>query len=225
MPKGILHRLKQYQLSPANICSWLCIRAQYIFSALLGTFLLYMKAKCFGVRLGKACRAWGNVILSRWPDSHIELGNHVHMVASSRRSTAASLALPTRLRTLSPASSLHIGDECELTGVSITVRSTSIHLGKRVLLAPNVIIVDSDFHSPFPAHMRSHSPGYDRDAPVVIEDDVWIGMNTLILKGVHIGAGALVAAGSVVTRDIPAGALAAGAPARIIKNTPETENT
>ena len=53
--------------------------------------------------------------------------------------------------------------------------------------------------------------------PVVIEDDVLIGANAVVIEGVRVGAGAVIAAGSVVISDIPAGAVAAGVPARVIK--------
>ena len=57
----------------------------------------------------------------------------------------------------------------------------------------------------------------ERDAPVSIGDYAWIGMNCLILKGVSIGEGAMIGAGSVVTRDVPPFCLAAGAPARVLR--------
>ena len=53
--------------------------------------------------------------------------------------------------------------------------------------------------------------------PIIIEDDVWIGFNSIILKGVTIGKGAIIAAGSVVTKDIPPFSMVAGNPAKIIK--------
>ena len=59
---------------------------------------------------------------------------------------------------------------------------------------------------------------WDREkVGIVIEDDVWIGANCVILPGVHIGYGAVVAAGSVVTRNVPSYALVAGVPAKVIK--------
>ena len=54
-------------------------------------------------------------------------------------------------------------------------------------------------------------------APMIIKDNVWIGMSAIILKGVTIGEGAIVAAGAVVTRDVPAHAIVAGVPAKVIK--------
>ena len=60
--------------------------------------------------------------------------------------------------------------------------------------------------------------GFDEDKPVVIGNDVWIGDRVMILPGVHIGDGAIVGAGSVVTHSIPAGAIAVGNPARVIRN-------
>ncbi|NEE07867.1 sugar O-acetyltransferase, partial [Streptomyces sp. SID7499] len=59
-------------------------------------------------------------------------------------------------------------------------------------------------------------------APIVIEDDVWIGAAAVITQGVTVGAGAVVAAGAVVTRDVPAGTVVAGVPARVIKKIDRT---
>ena len=56
-----------------------------------------------------------------------------------------------------------------------------------------------------------------KSKPIVIEDNVWIGVNVLILKGVTIGHGSVIAAGSIVTRDIPCNCLAAGIPAKVIR--------
>ncbi len=71
----------------------------------------------------------------------------------------------------------------------------------------NTIITDTDWHTD---DLRS-TPCL----PVIIEDDVWLGVNVTVLKGVRIGAGSIVGAGSVVAGDIPAGMVAVGAPARV----------
>jgi len=86
----------------------------------------------------------------------------------------------------------------------------SITIGDGVAISENVSIRDSDNHSFNQSNKKS-------TRPIVIGNHVWIGMNVTILKGVSIGDGAVVAAGSVVTKDIPANSLAGGVPAKVIK--------
>lgn len=86
-----------------------------------------------------------------------------------------------------------------------------IEIGEDVAIGENVSISDSD------SHFISTTPDYKMTQPVIIGNHVWIGMNVIILKGVHIGDGAIIAAGSVVTRNIPDSCLAGGVPARVIK--------
>lgn len=62
-------------------------------------------------------------------------------------------------------------------------------------------------------------------SPVIIDDNVLIGANAVILEGVHVGEGAIVAAGAIVTQDVPAGAVVAGTPAKVIKQTSEVEDS
>ena len=84
------------------------------------------------------------------------------------------------------------------------------------MLGPNVVINDSNhvfIDRDTPITRQGHTA-----EPIVIEDDVWIASNSVILKGVHIGKGAVVAAGSIVTKDVPPYAVVAGVPARQIKN-------
>lgn len=108
--------------------------------------------------------------------------------------------------------------------------SNAVKIGNHVLISHNVNIHDCNSH-PIDVHMRRKHTEYildkkslpdssygTSDAPVHIEDDVWIGFNAIILKGVTIGKGAIVAAGSVVTRDVGAFTLVAGNPA-VLKKT------
>ena len=80
-----------------------------------------------------------------------------------------------------------------------------------------MVICDTDFH-PLDPQQRAAKSLDAKTAPITIADDVFIGMNALILKGVAIGAGAVIGAGSVVPRDVPAGAIVAGNPAQILAN-------
>lgn len=84
-----------------------------------------------------------------------------------------------------------------------------VRIGQGVAIANNVIIRDSD------SHVISGQSGLS--SPIVIGDNVWIGMNSIILKGVRIGNGAVIAAGAVVTHDIADKCLVGGVPARIIR--------
>ena len=85
-----------------------------------------------------------------------------------------------------------------------------IEIGNKVAISENVCIRDSDGHNIFTSkHIKTQ--------PVKIGDKVWIGMNVTILKGVTIGDGCIIAAGSVVNKDIPANCLAGGVPAKILK--------
>ena len=88
-----------------------------------------------------------------------------------------------------------------------------VEIGRKVYVSENVSIRDSDNHT----LMYDGKTSTNISAPIVIEDNVWIGMNVTILKGVHIGTGAVIAAGAVVTKDVPAGCLAAGVPAKVIR--------
>lgn len=94
--------------------------------------------------------------------------------------------------------------------------SSNIKIGNHVAIAHDVTIMDSDAH-------KIIEEGYLSSKPVIIGDYVWIGSRVMILKGVKIGNGAVIAAGAVVTRDIPPKALAAGIPAKVIKNNIEWE--
>jgi len=85
-----------------------------------------------------------------------------------------------------------------------------ISIGKNTIIASDVIILDSDFHTFI-------MPNYIATKPIKIGEDCWIGNRAIILKGVNIGNGAVVAAGAVVTRDVPERVIVAGNPARIIR--------
>ncbi len=129
---------------------------------------------------------------------------------------------------IDPDGMVEIGDQAVLVG-AVFMCAGRITIGKRVVISYHVTIADSDFH-PIDLEARkldaiANAPGGDLSkrppvqcAPVRIDDDAWIGIGAIILKGVHIGAGAKVAAGSVVTHDVPAGVAVAGNPARIIGN-------
>lgn len=116
-------------------------------------------------------------------------------------------------------SRITVGDGTELNGTSV-VCSQRITIGRNVLFGPNVVVMDSDGHE-IDRTLPDHGPG--ACAPVVIEDHAWVGLDAMILKGVTVGHHAVVAARSVVTKDVPPHAIVAGNPARVIKVLHEEE--
>jgi acetyltransferase-like isoleucine patch superfamily enzyme len=104
-----------------------------------------------------------------------------------------------------------------LNGTSIVARSKTVYIGEATMVAPNVTIMDSDFHPVALVENRVSLPGFSTDDGVRIGRNCWIGTRAIILKGVEIGDNSIVAAGSIVSRDIPAGVLAAGSPARVVR--------
>lgn len=93
---------------------------------------------------------------------------------------------------------------------------TSIYIGENCRIGSNVEIIDSDFHGLSVTERNISKP--ERARPVLISNDVFLGSNVKILKGVVVGEGAIVANGSVVFESIPAFAIAAGNPAKIVRN-------
>jgi len=123
-----------------------------------------------------------------------------------------------------------IGDYCYFTN-AVLLCEMEIRIGNYVVLGWNTTVTDTDFHPLSPAERIADaiacSPlgkGKLRPAvlkePVLIEDYVWIGPNATILKGVRIGEGAFIEAGSLVTRDVPARARVLGNPAQVIGEIP-----
>ena len=113
---------------------------------------------------------------------------------------------------------LEIGSRTTLGYMNLISVARSVRIGNDCLFAGEVKILDNNSHSlDFEDRRRAAPLEPQHVAPIVVEDDVWIGTNCIILKGVTIGRGAVVAAGSVVTRSVPPFTVVAGNPARVVK--------
>lgn len=112
-----------------------------------------------------------------------------------------------------PNAVLEIGHKTYINHDSEIRCREHITIGNNVNIAYGVLIQDSDFHTMY----DEKGIAKPETLPIVIEDDVWIGANAIILKGVTLGKGCVVAAGSVVTKSVPAHCLVGGNPARVIK--------
>lgn len=169
------------------------------------------------IKYGNKLKIIGGLILDIFPESQVIIEDSVTIISDAKRCSASTLYSKTKIKTFSPTSCIIIGEGTGLNGTSITSRSKKIIIGKNCMLAPNIIITDSDFHVPWPPEKRGHYPGTERDDDIIIGNNCWIGMNTLILKGVTIGDNSIIGAGSLVIKDVPPNSLAAGNPAKVIK--------
>ncbi|MEH6407553.1 MAG: acyltransferase [Leeuwenhoekiella sp.] len=93
-----------------------------------------------------------------------------------------------------------------------------IQIGENVAISENVTFWDSDAHTILNNTDQISEKSKEKTVPIVVGDNVWIGTNAIILKGVTIGDGAIIAAGAVVNKNVPPGSLVGGVPAKIIKN-------
>ena len=123
---------------------------------------------------------------------------------------------------LSERPELIVGDHSFIGHGCAFAVAGSVRIGSHCLLAGGVTVADNDGH-PLDADRRRRGEPVSADQvkPIVICDDVWLGRGATVLKGVTIGRGAVVGAHAVVTRDVPAHAVVAGNPARVVKKPAE----
>jgi acetyltransferase-like isoleucine patch superfamily enzyme len=140
----------------------------------------------------------------RYLPSELSLGHGARLVVEGAFSVHTGFHL-----SVNDGANLTLGSGYINNGVSIDCFD-SIRIGHGVAISKGVTIRDSDNH----AIGRKSKVS----APIRIGDRVWVGLNATILKGVTIGEGAVIAAGAVVTRDVPACSLVAGVPARVVRS-------
>jgi len=143
----------------------------------------------------------------------IIVGNNVHLSGRSSFTVGGKHY---------PEPELVIGDDTFIGHNCSIAVNQKITIGNHCLLASGVKISDTDGHPvDFLKRMAKDPVAKEDIKPVIIEDDVWIGTEAIILKGVRIGARSIIGADSVVTRDIPPDVIAAGNPARVIRSLKE----
>ncbi len=185
-------------------------------------YSLFQKSKLIfkNIKFGKHTIFYGAPIIdtvsNNFSHPSIIIGNNV-VLCSSNSGNPIGINHPIILKTLTMESQINIGNNSGLSGTSIC-SAKSITIGKNCLIGANVTITDYDFHAISPVNRRYNTNKNDIGcAPVVIEDNVWLGMNVIVLKGVTIGRNSIIAAGSVVTKSISRNSIAGGNPARIIR--------
>ena len=149
--------------------------------------------------LGRHVRTYGRPVVDN--RGTMTLGDKVRIV---------SRITPAELITF-PGGRLEIGDSVFINRGTTISACELVRIGSRCQIGPHTTIMDNDLHS-VADHLQR-----PRSKPVIIEDDVWLGNRVIVLKGVTIGKGSAVGAGSIVTKSIPPHSVAVGVPARVIK--------
>lgn len=131
---------------------------------------------------------------------------------------------------------IQIGNRTYIGPDSIIQSKESVVIGNNVIIANNVLIVDNNNHPTDPQmrlkmsacddflHDELWSWKYAESKPIVIEDNVWIGRDSRIMKGVTVGRGSIVALGAIVTKNVPPYTVVAGNPAKVVKHLPCSED-
>ncbi len=170
--------------------------------------LLY--AAWWGVKIGRNAKFNGKCYFKRYPNSSIQIGNNCEFL-SRPNSNQIGIDRPCMISTLTEEAIIEIGDCSGFSGTVIGA-FISIKLGKNVRCGANTLITDSDWH------LDDSRVGEPK--PVIIKDNVWIGINAVVLKGVEIGENSIIGANSVVTKSISANVIAAGNPCKEIAKLP-----
>lgn len=173
------------------------------------------RLKCFvwGITLGKNSVFWGKINVKRAVNSSITIGNKCQFKSVSW-SNRVGINRPCFLSTSHPGAEITIGSNCGFSGVVIRA-AKSITIGDNARFGANVTVTDTDDHQVDRINVGRKEQVMS--SPIVIEGNVWLGMNVVVLKGVKIGEGAVVAANSVVTKDVPTRVVVGGIPAKIIR--------
>lgn len=171
---------------------------------------IYFKARIlWNIVLGKHCIFNGNIILYRIRESKIMIGNNCRFISNANSYNLIGINRPCIIGTHTSKATIQIGDGCGFSGTVIGAFK-QITIGENVMCGANTLITDSDWHLEDP---RSGIP-----KEVIIGNNVWLGINAVILKGVTIGENTVIGANSVVTKSIPKNVIAAGNPCKVIKN-------
>jgi acetyltransferase-like isoleucine patch superfamily enzyme len=171
------------------------------------TFWSRLIAAWWGVALGRSCFFSGLPCFRRHPGSTITIGDNCEFL-STHTANLIGINRPCIISTLAKGATIEIGANCGFSGTVIGC-ATRIVLGDNVRCGANTLITDTDWHT--------NDPRTSSDAPVIIGENVWLGFNVTVLKGVMIGENTLVATGSVVTKSLPTNVLAAGTPAKPVR--------
>jgi len=211
MPK-IRSFIKKYSFPLHLFVGWtiLCVRV----STLFYTATTRLKLRALGCPVGKGLKIDGKLWVWAQKKGCIRLGDSVK-INSRFGSNLVGLTNPAVFQCLD-GGTITIGNHSGLSSPILSARS-SITIGEHTLIGGNVRIFDHDYHSLDFAKRGGKETSSDvKTRPVQIGNNVFIGTNAMILKGVTIGDRAIIGAGSVVSKDVPADEIWAGNPAQCV---------
>jgi hypothetical protein len=208
-------------VTPGNPLLWPFRRANAIRLGLLNQLWL-TELRWRGVEIGSQVSCHGRPYVTRHPDSQIRIGEGC-ILNSALRGNPLANARPATLNTLRAGAEIVLGPYTGASGCALCA-AASIRIGEGTFIGADAMIFDNDFHAPEGEFRWGPTAGPDNPKPIVIGAGVFIGARALILKGVTIGDRAIIGAGAVVTKDVPARHLAVGNPARVIPPSAETRS-
>ncbi len=172
-----------------------------------------------GVSLGNNSDMRNKIFLRIFPDASVKIGNNFTVASGDNLNPISSNKI-TSIAVENKAS-LAIGNYCGISGSTIWA-TTKIQIGNHVNIGANCSIIDGDMHSTDWKEREKNdinpkAVSNYKSQPIIIGNNVWIGENCIILKGVSIGDRSIIAAGSIVTKNIPADCVAGGNPCSFIK--------
>jgi acetyltransferase-like isoleucine patch superfamily enzyme len=210
----IIQFIKKYTF-PVHIMVSYSILSSFL-SQLLSTLSFKIKMKMLKNEYGKNVTIIGKTVISSKTQQCISIGSNFTLV-SRFKSNLVGITNNSVLQCLK-GGKISIADNCGISSVIISSHS-KISIGNNVLIGANVRLYDHDYHSLNHLHRRSASTDIPKSIPIYIEDDVFIGTNSIILKGVRIGARSIIGAGSVVSlKSIPEDSIVIGNPASIVRS-------
>ena len=167
------------------------------------------------VQQGAGVRFVGLATIQVHREAKVSLGDGV-VLNSSNRGYHANMSAPAKILADRPGAIVSVGARSRLNGACVHAWER-VTIGSDCLIAAGVQIIDANGHELAPANPSDRLTATDKPRPVEIGDAVWIGMNAVVLPGAKIGSGSVIGANSVVSGEIPANVLAAGQPARVIR--------
>ncbi len=212
--KKVQFRTEVFSFPPQQILSVLISFACQKIRLFIDSKVYRLQFWCWGANTGKNVRVIGRIYCRNFGCLHI--GSNVLLFSSPSVNFVGShksLSIWVNRN-----ASIRIGDGARISNSTI-VSLKSIVIGRDTFIGGGTSIYDSDFHQ-LDAEDRLKNNGMIESKPVIIGPRAFIGAHCIILKGVAIGEGAVVGAGSVVTKDIPPFEIWAGSPARFIRRLP-----